>query len=236
MLKRLLSLLSTPARDAPPEPVIHPDVPAAATLPRCPYCDHDLGKMPKRWLDCPACHQRIRLKRAPGTDEARLVTVEQAEDIESAWNERAALNDLRRMLKSLDLDDAEIEHALSSSKDPKTVFKKVLMDIATNSGNRYQQRKMAYLQLARHAFGEKKQYLSYERAGMRCELLDLYESGQSQVRIVSLDDACGYCSEAGGEVYSLESEIETVHLPHAACTRDADGSGRAWCRCYYEIV
>jgi DNA-directed RNA polymerase subunit RPC12/RpoP len=52
----------------------------------CPYCSAPLKKEPKRKTKCPSCQKPIFIKSRPSDRTKRLVTQEQAEDIEDEWS------------------------------------------------------------------------------------------------------------------------------------------------------
>lgn len=53
--------------------------------PKCPYCGFEFEEMPKRKRKCPECRETIYRKRLPDETEKRLITEEEAEQIERVW-------------------------------------------------------------------------------------------------------------------------------------------------------
>jgi len=54
-------------------------------IPTCPYCHGPLKKAPKRKTSCPSCRKPIFIRSRPSDRTPRLVTQEQADDIEHEW-------------------------------------------------------------------------------------------------------------------------------------------------------
>lgn len=65
-----------------PAPVL-PDI--GNTDPICPYCGHQLDKMPGRKKKCPACAQHILVRTRPSDRKKILIREDQALHIEEQW-------------------------------------------------------------------------------------------------------------------------------------------------------
>lgn len=56
------------------------------TEPVCPYCDHQLGKMPGRKKRCPGCDQHMLVRTRPRDRKKILIREDQAILIEEQWS------------------------------------------------------------------------------------------------------------------------------------------------------
>ena len=66
----------------------------AAPAPLCPYCGASLKKLPQRKTLCPSCKESIYIRSRPADRKKRLVTQEQADEIEEEWTISAELSEL----------------------------------------------------------------------------------------------------------------------------------------------
>ncbi len=53
----------------------------------CPYCAVAVEPPPRASQDCPACGQKMHLRRLAGTDERRLLTEADAATNAEAWEQ-----------------------------------------------------------------------------------------------------------------------------------------------------
>ena len=77
--------------------------------PTCPYCNSPLKKEPTRKTKCPSCRKPIFVKSRPTDKTRRLVTQEQADDIEHEWA-------IKRELETLPGIDKERFEQVKSSQ------------------------------------------------------------------------------------------------------------------------
>lgn len=72
-----------------------PEIDEPVSTPLCPYCNAPLKKVPQRKTLCPSCRQPIYVRSRPTDRTKRLVTQEQADEIEEEWTISAELSSLR---------------------------------------------------------------------------------------------------------------------------------------------
>jgi uncharacterized Zn finger protein (UPF0148 family) len=71
-----------------------PESDESVSTPLCPYCNSPLKKVPQRKTLCPSCRQPIYVRSRPTDRTKRLVTQEQADEIEEEWTINAELSSL----------------------------------------------------------------------------------------------------------------------------------------------
>ena len=173
--------------------------------PRCPYCEVVISPAPQRKRKCPSCKKTIFVKYRPTDPQKRVVTEEQATEIDKEWDVRAEQNKFDRALtlygaSRADADGARILLFNRQGQEPSA--RDIIWEVAearfrvVAAVNDYHAMKMIRFSQALLLFDEGGEHLELKRESVRYELLGLQTSIGPAVRVSILtagDASCSAC-------------------------------------------
>lgn len=215
----------------------------------CPTCNSPLKKIPQRKTRCRSCGADIHVKRAPGEEIKRLVTAEQAQEIEAQWEARQERNELLRVLHAFGVGEQGYDRtkamlgghgfaAGSDSLDWKTGYF-LLNEVAAKATDLHQ-RQMALDQLALMCMRKGLAFREYFSRAREMELLG-YKATDGiivgvEIRNGEQHGVCQACQSNAGKRFTLVEAIQKAPLPCEACTCPGLGETSGFCRCYYQTI
>lgn len=177
--------------------------------PICPYCRFVFEKMPSRKRKCPQCKNTVCRKSRPSDRVLRLVTEQQAEEIEQEWLQITAAKEADGFQGNMNI--------IANSKD-------------------HQIRKMAFAQLATYFWKKGPEYKGHVIEAKRNQFVEdlayYAESssiGINHVRIGYSPNTCKQFDTGQDEIYTIANALALMPLPHR-------GLDDGFCGCYYECV
>lgn len=203
----------------------------------CPYCSHQLDRMPKSKRKCPQCGETIRVAKAG--DSTKLLTEEGYQE----YREQRKRDSFRRKwLRELEYYGIS-ESDFSSAR--KTFFQKNrfeandrdilwgLFNKAISQQSDLHDLKMLYLSMARFLYEEGRDHLQIHQQAMRMALKKYQQDGCTKVEIMDCGDSCGTCRQQNGKVLTIKDALREMPLPCQDCSFEPSSSTRGWCRCDY---
>lgn len=209
------------------------------TVAQCPYCNETLKKRPQRRTKCFSCGNYIYVKRSPDDTEKRLLTEEQAKEVEAKWAKYQAHQDYIRILSSFGFSekDLEKEKHLSSEKSEKEIVFALLQKIA-NQDKDLHRRKMACYEMALILEKEDGDFKPFLEHAARNELLNYQRRGVNKVEVLSAGkgNSCETCGAQSGKRFAIEEALQVMPIPCRNCTTTLVGNKPGFCRCTYVTV
>lgn len=83
----------------------------------CPYCAFALAAMPQRKKRCPNCRQHIYVKSSPDNREKRLMTEDEAAEIDLKWSAEAIRNFYLRTLSYVRIGASALDEAIDNGAE-----------------------------------------------------------------------------------------------------------------------
>ncbi len=212
----------------------------------CPTCNSPLNKIPQRKMKCPSCGADIHVKRAPGEEAKRLVTAEQAQDIEAQWETIRGRDEQLHVLQEFGINTQEYDRAKatlgshgfaagSDSLEWKTGY--FLLNEVASKATDLHQRKMAFDQLAFMCMKKGLAFRDYLARAREVELLGYKATDGSvvgiEIRNGEQHGVCQACQNNAGKRFTLDEAIQEAPLPCEACTCPGPLKTNGFCRCYY---
>lgn len=199
----------------------------------CPYCKLALDVMPTRKKKCQHCGKPIYFKRRPGDDSKKLMTEDEAKQVEFEWNRVNFEKDILETFTAFGFSSNELKRELSEMNNVnRGDFKWRLFQeaLSRNAANR-QALSSIYHQMAIHLVDEEKNpnqclVLSHEQ-----ELYEFKELGFRKVKISTSPDSCSKCSDQKNKVFTIDDALKSEPLPCKKCE-----SHYGFCRCTYSVI
>ncbi|MFH1140121.1 MAG: hypothetical protein V1724_00280 [Chloroflexota bacterium] len=195
-------------RSLPPSggPASRPD---AIVDGHCPHCDFEIIPPPQRARNCPSCKRPIRVKRRFDEQRKRLVTPEQAEQIEAEWQAQGAQWREQRLRESLQAGESaaqQKEWADASGFYNEAAFRAFQLG-------------MPHAPLLRKAHEYNLRHiLKYHTPDVSAEVI---------IRSIT-SDRCPACLEMKGRKMKARTALKQMPIPVEGCT--------AFCECSYEEI
>ncbi len=217
--------------------------------PICPNCNAVLKKFPARKTKCPSCGADIHIKRAPGEHVKRLVTTEQAQQIEAQWAAVQGRDEQLRVLQSFGIGEQEYDRtkamlsshgfaAGSDSLDWKTIYF-LLNEIASKATDIYQ-RRLAFDQLGFMCMRKGLKFRDYFVRAREAELLQYKATNgivvDVEIRSGEQHGICQACQGNTGKRFTIEEALQKAPLPCRDCTCPGLREANGFCRCYYRTI
>jgi hypothetical protein len=219
--------------------------PSSATdlqeAPLCPYCSHQLLTMPQRKIDCPSCNKTIYVWYSTSQNMKKLVTEEEAHQIEREISEHIERYEFLNKQDTLDETEDEVKNLQTRLKesDPNVTMDDAYLFLLDqkirDTMNNGEKSRLFYLK-ALMLDNAGKDFHNELFESKKCELLDLKRHEFiSKVQIITSADSCEACKADSDKVFSIEDALKNMPLPHKDCNR-ALYSNKGFCRCSYLIV
>ncbi len=187
----------------------------------CPYCSNELAKTPQRKSKCPHCGNIIFVKRKPDEDEKKLVTENQAGEIETLWAKHYAQT-LEQKLKWLDVTDGRIakvteELRLKFGGMPREndIIWRIYIEELIKAKD-YQDRRIMYFYMAKLLNEEKKDSRKTIEYMHQCELYEWKQFDfHKRVRVYAYSfELCEACKEIDGITMDIDEALKNPLLPY----------------------
>lgn len=215
----------------------------------CPTCNSPLKKIPQRKTRCPSCSADIHVKRAPGEEIKRLVTAEQAQDIEAQWEVAQERDEQLRILQAFSIGEQNYDrtkamhgsHGFTAgtySLDWNTGY--FLLNEVASKATDLHQRKMAFDQLAFMCMKKGLAFRDYFIRAREVELLGYKAIDGAvvgvEIRSREQHGVCRVCQINIGKRFTLDEATKEMPLPCEACTCPGLRETNGFCRCYYRTI
>ena len=188
---------------------------------RCPYCDAELTRAPRRKSRCPNCGNSVFVRSKQSY-------------FSSAWltKEQAAVVDALNAIPGMDVDNfRSIGRILDNRRRPWTpmnIVEFVCCELVPQSRVDYTQVQHTYHIMALLRKTLSQNYLELLEQRTHLDLLNLQERGLDVVYIYTRqDNACNACSSLQMKAISLSSALSSPPLPVLECT------GQPFCMCRF---
>lgn len=192
----------------------------------CPHCGGKFKKPPQRKTRCKHCGAHVFVKKRPSDRVRRLVTEEQAVDIECEWTryheEQQVTNDAR----SLGIDDDAILAALQRHQDCTEALRDLCFAVIYSAATP-RVRSMAARMIAVHAARDHADRLTLQRLALQFSLEHAIElarvCGVKRYALRTSEKMCASCSRMI-ECCVDEEDARSALAPPDDCPRAAGGA------------
>jgi len=202
---------------------------------KCPYCQADLVKAPKRLTTCKTCGNRIHVVNKQTLFPGALLTRDQADAAYlHSWLRTQGLNISKtafrdtshsmRLKLGMEPNPVEVVAYMAEIKFQKDGFRR------NDPVETYE----TYTSLANSLSAVGCQHaIVWMRRAFVYDLQQYKESGYATVRIDCREDCCRECAEQKGQVFTVAEALSSMPLPNVRCScASEDGFP---CRCRYSV-
>jgi len=196
----------------------------------------------------------VFVKRGPKDIHKRLLTDDQAREVEHQWDETALEQDVQEKLRELGIGapdraelNAELKKRFGRAPGPRDVLWaawnfKLLTAIAENN---WELMATIYIEQAHVLHEERKSHrevlAQYHRARLRALQAEFAGVGKplTSVRVITATgQACSECQKLEGRVLPLAEALQSGPLPVLSCTTwiHLGNKHGGFCRCFYQPV
>jgi len=207
----------------------------------CPYCSYSFPVMPQRKTSCPSCGKLIYVWYSTVKNMKKLITEEEAQQIERDLAEQIQKYELLNKQKTLEKTEEEVRLVQEElkEKDPKASLDDAYLFLLNNKIKQSKESRdlagLYYLKALLLDNSGKDPFGSLTEARKQ-ELLHLKSHGfVKKVQIITNPDCCPVCKADSDKVLSIDEALAVMPLPHKDCSRKLQG-GSGFCRCTYLIV
>lgn len=215
--------------------------PVIQEQPVCPYCSYRFPVMPGRRQACPSCNGMIRVWYSTRQNIKRLITEEEAKQIEKEITSRIENYEMLNKQETLEKSEAEViqvqeemlENDPDATLDDAYIF---LLDKKLSNARRYDEKSSLFYLKALILDSSGKEFFSNLRESRKWELMHLKANQHvKHVRIITGKGSCNSCKSLSDKTFSIDEAIRTMPLPHQDCIRPLQGY-KGFCRCSYLVV
>lgn len=207
----------------------------------CPYCSFQFPVVPQRKGPCPSCNKMIYVWYSTTDNTKKLVTEEDAKNIEKEILLRIEQYELLNKQDTLEKSEDEVrkvqeelqENNPSASLDDAYLF--LLNNKLNKARSNSEKSRLHYLKaLMLDTAG--KDFTADLVESKRLELLHLKtHEFVKKVQIITSSGSCLSCKAHSDKVITIDEALNTMPLPHPDCQRPLNGT-KGFCRCTYLIV
>jgi hypothetical protein len=209
--------------------------------PVCPYCSQQLHSMPLRKTACPSCNKMIYVWYSTTQNMKKLVTEEEAMLIEREITEHIDRYEFLNKQDTLEKTEDEVKklQSLLKERDPNATLDDAYMFLLDkkikDTRNPGEKSRLFYLK-ALMLDNAGKEFHEELKESKKFELLNLKRHDfVKNVQIITNSDSCEICMSHSDEVFSIETALKEMPLPHVDCSRNLY-SNKGFCRCSYLII
>ncbi len=209
---------------------------------KCPYCDAELEGIPQRKKKCSLCNNYIYVRTSPGSKEKKLVTKEQAEDIDKEYKKLHFKNKWLSYLKTHGVKEEDFDKATEklTEKFGETPSVKDIIWLLFNETisklKDFDSLKMIYYEMALFLNEEKKDFSTVLQQSQKMDLLKYKQIGIKKVQILSAHNSCEACKKLNDKIFTVKDALEKMPLPCMNCKYILDDDSRGFCRCVFVPV
>jgi len=207
----------------------------------CPYCNFKLPVMPGHKQPCPSCKRMIRVWYSTSQSTRKLITDEEARQMEREITERIETYEWLNKQDTLEQSDAEVMkiQAELKEKDPDTSLEDAylfLIEKKLSLTRRYQERSGLHYLKALILDASGKEFFADLKESRKWELMHLKANHSvKHVKVITAKGCCHACRTLSDKTYSIDEALRLLPLPHGDCIRPLQGY-KGFCRCSYLVV
>lgn len=199
------------------------------TAPKCPYCNGDLDKRPKRSSECPHCESTYFVRTKQTIWPSSILT----EGQRVLWDALDALEDWQ-----ITFADARM---LMDRYKQKTTHEKLYMSVADSlydlAFQRHGPSMQLHYQMASYLRSRGRDGFQHDRAGAICSLRHSKIMGVKRVEVSISTAPCSECKKLNGLTIAIDDAISNPPVPCPSCTDKVHPDHKhGWCKCAYSDI
>lgn len=220
---------------------------------KCPYCNVELAKEPKRGSACKKCGKKFHVVSHPKDKKKVIVTQEEYQAFQLEWLGQGELKSLRDTVSFSYPDGTNFDKKFENEE--KILTKKYdaqpqAKDVVWGMANQQLQEKMRvgdlgglanlYRGMARYLYVSGKQSTQLQQEALKCELRFWVQLGFTETEIISADVCCDTCKPLNHKKIEIAQAIKEMPLPQIKCSNFESfaelNPATGWCLCAYVTV